>query len=615
MVGPLPCDRLGSGAKSEILGRRVSIKICQVFFAACLAAPFVTAGPAAAARTPSPAFGQPLPAPLSEAVLSSVYVPMPDGTRLAADIYRPAKDGVALPGSFPVILHATSSRTRLRDGTDRSGAGNFSLQMINLANHGYIYVQVERRGIAASFGVRRGYHDRTEAQDSHDLIEWAASQPWSNGQVGGYGCSNTGDAAMHFLTLPSTHLKAVFAGCFNWDKYSGGMRGGVLANWGTGPQGSFEQDMKSTPVDGDDNRVLLREAALAHEANTRLLDLWSGMPFRDSVSPLTGTAFWEEGSIGTYVSQVRASRVPVYLQGGWNDDFRAQGFVALENLAQTTKLIIGPWGHCESGAFSMTAEALRFFDYWLKGAKNGIMEEPRVHYTTANAPAGGEWRTADKWPLRPAKATTLYLAAKMARGSAAGSNDHAFSKRKLAAGGTSFQVDYNAVCAKGTGLGATCPQDDKGITFTSEALGADMEVTGLPLADLWVSSSAADGPLFAYLEDIGPDGGITMVSEGRLKASLRTLNKPPYKLPQGMPWHGFYQLDARPLVPGVPVQLVFELMPVSYIFKAGHRYRLTLTGADPREKLRARLDPAPSWKVYTDAKRASHLVLPVVTAP
>lgn len=579
---------------------------------ACLGAALAAAALLAAPAAPSAAFGQPLPPPQSEALRSSIYIAMPDGTRLAADIYRPAKDGVALPGRFPTILHATSMRQRYGDSVDRSGAGDFSKGMINLANHGYVYVQFERRGMAASFGVRRGYHDRTEARDSQDMIAWVVAQDWSDGKVGAYGCSNTGDAAMHFLTLPSPHLKAVFAGCFNWDKYSGGRRGGVLANWGTGPQGSFELDMKSTPVDGDEDRTLLRQAALGHAANTRLFDLWSGMPFRDSVSPLTGTAFWEEGSIGTYVQQVRASKVPVYVQGGWNDDFRAQGFIVLENLPQPTKLIIGPWGHCSSGSFAMTAEAKRFFDYWVKGIDNGIMDEPRIHFTTDNAPPGQEWRTAERLPLRPATPTPVYLGARVAPDS----NDHALgAARPARAAATRFQVNYDAVCARGTGLGHTCPQDDKGITFTSAALAADLEVTGFPVLDLRVSSSATDGPLFAYLEDVAPDGSIAMVSEGRLQASLRTLNEPPYRLPEGMQWHGFYRADAKPLVPGVPVQMRFELMPVSHIFKAGHRYRLTLTGADPREKQRVQRDPAPTWTVHTAGEQASRLVLPVVRAP
>ncbi len=556
-------------------------------------------------------FGQPLPPPQNSSVLTSIYIPMPDGTRLAADIYRPARDGVALPGRFPVILHATAARTRLGDQADRSGTGKFSVQMINLANYGFVYMQVERRGINASFGVRRGYHDRTEAQDSQDLITWAATQSWSNGVVGGYGCSNTGDAAMHFLTKPSPYLKAVFAGCFNWDKYSGGLRGGVLANWGTGPQGSFEQDMKATPVDGDENKALLRQAALEHAANTRLLDLWSGMPFRDSVSALTQSKFWEEGSIGTYIAQVQASRIPVYVQGGWNDDFRGQGLIVLENLPQPTKLIIGPWGHCESGSFSMTAEVLRYFDYWLKGVKNGIMDEPRIHYTTANAPAGSEWRTAQAWPLRPASATKAYLAGP----SGLAANDNAMrDQAPTAAASRSFDVNYKALCANQsvTALGPTCPQDDKGLTYTSTALAADLEMTGIPLADLWVSSTVSDGALFAYLEDVGPDGAITMVSEGRLKASMRALAAAPYKLPQGLPWHSFAGADAVPLTPGVPARLVFDLMPVSYIFKAGHRYRLTLTGADPREKLRLQLDPAPRWTIHVDAAHPSHFVLPLV---
>ncbi|MFZ3285868.1 MAG: CocE/NonD family hydrolase, partial [Telluria sp.] len=541
----------------------------------------------------------------------SVYIAMSDGTRLAADIYRPARDGVALEARFPVVLHHAAARSRFGELADRSGAGRFSLQMINLASHGYVYVVLERRGMGASFGVRRGYHDRTEARDAFELTEWAAAQPWSSGKVGVYGCSNTGDAAMHFLTNASPSLKAVFAGCFNWDKYSGGMRGGVLANWGTGPQSNFEMDMKATPVDGDEARVLLRQAALEHAANTPMLALWSGMPYRDSVSALTGSPFWEEGSIGSYTDKVQASGVPVYIQAGWLDDFRAQAFIALANLTQPAKLIIGPWAHCESEGFSMTAEALRFFDYWLKDIQNGIMAEAPIHYATMNAARGRQWRGTSVWPPSGSAPAKAYLGAPRSRKGLA-ANEHAlvWARPKAARGQASFTVDYKPVCAQGTGLGPTCPQDDKGLTFTGAPLARELELTGHPIADLWVASSADDGPLFAYLEDVAPDDTVTMVSEGRLRASLRARNRPPYKLP-GIVWHGFYQADARPLTPGQPAQLVFDLLPVSYVFKAGHRYRLTLTGADPREKLRKERTPAPRWTILFDASHPSHIVLPV----
>lgn len=540
-------------------------------------------------------FGGPLPPAVNQVERTSFYIPMSDGTRLAADVYRPKE-----PGRYPVILHAAAARTRMGDGADKSGAGKFSVQMINLAAHGYVFVVVERRGLGASYGTRRGYHDRTEAHDSYDLTAWAASQPWSNGVVGVYGCSNTGDAAMHFLTTkvhPS--LKAVFAGCFNWDKYSGGRRGGVLANWGTGPQSSVEADMKSTPVDGDESRAVLREAVQAHANNTPLLELWSGMPNRDDVSPLTGTPFWEEGSISTYGDAVRKSRVPVYIQGGWRDDFNTQGFITLANLTQPSKLIIGNWGHCMSLDFSMVAEALRWYDYWLKGIDNGIMKEPRIHYETVNA----GWHSTNQWPVAASHPASAFL------------GDGSLSLKAPAAGKRSFTVDYQPVCAAGTGLGPTCPQDDKGLTFTSAVLAKDLELTGHPIAKLWLSSSVEDGPVFAYLEDIAPDGAITMVSEGRLQARHRKLSKPSFKVPGNIPWHSFEKADVEPLVPGKAASFEFDLLPVSYIFRSGHHYRITITGADPREKLRKTYEPAPQWTVWFDRAHPSQIVLPVVGKP
>jgi putative CocE/NonD family hydrolase len=538
-------------------------------------------------------FGAPLPPAANEIERTSFYIPMSDGTRLAADVYRPKA-----AGRYPVILHATAARTRPSDTDNRSGAGGFSNQMINLARYGYAFVVVERRGMGASYGVRRGYHDRTEARDAYDLTKWAANQSWSDGKVGVFGCSNTGDAAMHFLTV-DVHpaLKAVFAGCFNWDKYSGGRRGGVLANWGTGPQSSVEQDIKiALPVDGDEARTQLTRAAQDHAQNTPLLALWSGMPNRDDVSPLTGTPFWEEGSIATYADAVRESKVPVYIQGGWQDDFRAQPFITLDNLTQPVKLVIGNWGHCQSDDFSMAAEALRWYDHWLKGRDNGIMQEPRVHYETVNA----GWRTSEQWPVKASHPVSAFL----------GKGD--LGLQAPAPGKVSFRVDYQPLCARGTGLGATCPQDDKGLTFTSAPLAADMELTGHPVADLWLSSSVEDGPVFAYLEDIAPDGAITMVSEGRLQARHRKLATAPFALP-GIPWHSFDKADVELLTPGQAARFEFDLLPISYIFKSGHRYRMTLTGADPREKLRKTYSPVPTWTVWFDRAHPSQLILPLVS--
>ncbi len=180
-----------------------------------------------------------------EIVHNSQYLTMRDGVKLAATIYRPAVSGKAVETPYPVLWEGTTSRGRRNsDGTVRllSSAPRATeqarLSLIDIVKFGYVLVQVERRGQGASMGFMRGYHDRTESLDAYDITEWLAQQSWSNGKIGVFGCSNTGEAALHAPTAMPPHLKAVFAGCYSWNKFDGFLRGGILANWGTGPQTS-----------------------------------------------------------------------------------------------------------------------------------------------------------------------------------------------------------------------------------------------------------------------------------------------------------------------------------------------------------------------------------------
>ena len=149
--------------------------------------------------------------------------------------------------------------------------------------------------MGASFGVRRGYNDRIEAEDAYEVNEWLARQPWSDGKVGIVGCSNTGAAAMHAITVRPPHLLAAFVGCFAWDTYDWTLRGGIFAQWGTGVQRTVEEDMKSKPVDGDESKTLLLQAAQEHQKSTNLAAMWRGIPYRDDFSPLTAEPILERG--------------------------------------------------------------------------------------------------------------------------------------------------------------------------------------------------------------------------------------------------------------------------------------------------------------------------------
>jgi hypothetical protein len=150
-----------------------------------------------------------------------------------------------------------------------------------------------------------------------------------------------------------------------------------------------------------------------------------------------------------------------------------------------------------------------------------------------------------------------------------------------------------------------------GPRFVTDPLRSDTEVTGDAIVNLWISSSASEGNIFVYLEDVAPDGNVTQVTDARLKASLRGMSKPKYEN-YGLPYHRSHREDAQPLKPGEPVQIVFAFLPQSYIFKAGHRIRISVAGSDYRERDRAPVSPAPVVTIYTTASSPSYISLPII---
>jgi putative CocE/NonD family hydrolase len=525
-----------------------------------------------------------------------MYITMRDGVRLAASMLRPATNGRPVEGRVPVIWHGgldlfASARAANNPG---SNWGRFVEQ-------GYVVVDVARRGNGASFGVQRGYHDRTEAYDAYEITEWLAAQSWSSGAVGVYGCSNTGEAAMHTLSMAPPHLKAVWAGCFSWSKYDGFLRGGgIIANWGTGPTRTLEQNMQAVPVESDTDRALLRQAAEAHLKNTNLSDLLQSLPFRDSWSSLTASPFAYEGSVGTYRPHLVRAGVPLYIQGGWRDDFRREQLVAFANIPNA-RLIIGPWTHCQYTGFNIVNEALRFFDYHLKGANTGIASDEPIHYFTVGSSSGGEWRAARRWPGAGASTTVRYLAS----GDALTSEPPADARQSVA---PAAEVACAASAGSAAALGPQSCHPAAGAVSFSESITRDTELTGHVLLELWVSSSATDANVFAYLEDVAPDGTVTVVSDARQKASLARLSEPPYEF-LGLPFHRGHAEDATALVPGQPVRVSFDFLPVSYVWTAGHRLQITVTSADPRERFR-RPSPTPTLTLHFGGERASVVKMP-----
>jgi len=153
--------------------------------------------------------------------------------------------------------------------------------------------------------------------------------------------------------------------------------------------------------------------------------------------------------------------------------------------------------------------------------------------------------------------------------------------------------------------------DQKALTYTTPPLKDDMEVTGHPVAHLWLTTDGPDLDAFVYLEEVGLNGKSTYITEGDLRASHRKLSKAPYNN-LGLPYHSYYKSDQAPIPASEPVELVFNLLPTSYIFHAGSRIRITITCADADNFETPVLDPAPKVRLLRDMNHPSFVQLPVV---
>ena len=147
--------------------------------------------------------------------------------------------------------------------------------------------------------------------------------------------------------------------------------------------------------------------------------------------------------------------------------------------------------------------------------------------------------------------------------------------------------------------------------YDSEPLVEDMEVTGHALVDIFISSSTTDAQVFVYLEDVDENGKVEYVTEGELRALHRKVSndKAPYK--QVGPYHSFLKEDGQPLVPGEVAQMQFSMLPISYLFKKGHRVRIAIAGADA-DQFRNMTNDEPQYTFHRSFKYPSRVELPVI---
>jgi putative CocE/NonD family hydrolase len=577
----------------------------------------------------------------SEVTRRSFHLGMRDGVRIALDVWLPA--GREAEAKLPTILHQTRywrSSQLVWPIPDQFAGREEAAEFVE---RGYAWVSVDARGSGASFGSRPYPWSGDETRDGAEVVDWIVAQPWSNGRVGTFGTSYDGSTA-EFLVVNEHPAVVAAAPRFSlFDAYADiAFPGGIRLDWFTQRWAQFNHaldrntipaDLKEElgwrrwllkgvrPVDGDDGDALLEAAVAAHADNWDVHELATGRNFRDDANASGETV--DVFSPFTYAEPLDDSGTPIYSWSGWFDGGYAHAAIkrhlTLKNPAN--RLILGPWthggihqvrgAHSSPTEFDHTGQLLKFFDHYVGGEDTGIENDAPVHYYTM---VEGRWKAAAAWP--PAsKPVRLYLSdAGSLSPDAPPVGVHSDRHSVDPTHGTGDASRWNSLMGLAVDYPDRAAADTTLLVYDTPALDRDFEVTGHPVITLYVASSAQDGAFFVYLEDVGPDGSVTYVTEGQLRALHRKLSTTPAPYRQVVPYRSFRREDGRPMRPGQISELVIDLLPTSYLFREGHRIRVALAGADADHFAAIPDGAPPTWEVQRSRSHPSHIMLPVVVA-
>lgn len=562
-----------------------------------------------------------------EWVRTSRYLQMPDGIKLAIDIFRPAKNGKPVEKPMPVIWNYYAYvRSEIAEDKVVSIV-DISEALQTMIKHGYVIAVADARGKGASYG--RNYDPATheEGKYGYEITEWLAAQSWCNGNVGMFGHSYSANLQFMIAAHSPPHLKAIFPSMGAFDiyhlLYPGGIFRRVILDKVTASFQNQEENASAAPVDEDTEGQMLAEARKQHEENVMPVE-YVRLQFRDSEEGELKP--WTTNNPMTHVQEVSKSGIAIYQWTGWFDAYARDAWQWFVNLDNPQKITCGPWAHSDQDpikrkerAALYVTEMLRWFDYWLKGMNNGIMDEPRINYALMEKGDEWTWHIAEAWPL-PGVRTEEYYFSEGKTESIGSINDGFLTietpdKEK---GEDRYAVDYTTGVGefkgpRGPNMGMEDPDmsenDKKGLTYTTPPLAEDVVVIGHPVVTLYVKSTAVDGNFYAYLEEVDPDGYSHYITDGLLRASHRAEAAPPFNNME-LPWHRHYQADVVPLTPGEVAELKFDMMPTANVFKKGNRIRVTVTCAN------AGWDELPSEEPATitllrNARQPSRILLPI----
>jgi uncharacterized protein len=529
------------------------------------------------AAAPSALALEPPSPPTHNIRMEDAWIPMKDGVRLAVRLYMP--DGARAGDKFPAVLEYHPYRKD--DGTAASDYTLFSY----FVRRGYVCARVDIRGFGSSEGVPtdREYSEQ-EQLDALQIISWLAGQEWSSGNVGMMGISWSGFNSLQMAMRHAPGLKAIIA----IDATAELFHDDVHYMDGIAHIDEFELNMDMAPgVTGAPDYVL-DEKVLGPRFDA---PPWSLLYLKHQHDG----PFWRSP-----VRPYSEIKIPCFLIGGLLDGYRDSVSDMLEQTKAPLKAIMGPWNHTfphdavPGPRIEWREEAVRWWDYWLKGRDTGVLQDPRLvifmqHWrrpdpNLENVP--GEWRREDRWPPGDAHETVFFP-----------QPDHELGGTPSEA--AVHQLKYVPSVGVESGfwwgelLSDPRPVDAFSLVYDSAPLKQELGVLGRPRARLQASATAPLADWFARLSDVAPDGTVTQITGAGLNGAQRDSMAEP-----------------RNLEPGKLYTLDIAMHLTSWVFPQGHRIRLAISNA-----LWPMMWPTPysmTTSLALGGASGSRLVLPVV---
>jgi putative CocE/NonD family hydrolase len=570
-----------------------------------------TTASAAAATTTAPPTAAPGPAsgwtPRPEQYAGTVArkdlaIPMSDGVVLRGDLTLPAgPDGTAVDGRFPVVVTITAyNKTVIANGFGSTLAG---ADPAYLVKRGYAQLTVDARGTGSSEGAWCAFCAR-EDQDASEVMTWAHSQPWSNGDTAMTGASYMGISQIFAAAGKPAGLKAIFPQVPGADVYrdvvaSGGQLDvGFMPLWlglvtatglippavtATDPQSAFEALATHLLDAATFTAPLLAEAAGGADPAT-----YDG-PFYAERSP---------------INVIDKVDVPTFLVSGEYDLFQRGTPLLFENLRKRgvpTKLVIGPWDHLQGSSGAQIGDAgygslaelqLRWFDHYVKGMPDPALDSdiaPLTYYEQGT----GSWQTTQDWVGNDRKALSFSLSATSPTGGTLGTGTPTDGSA------TMLPIPISGLCTRSAnqwtaGIMNQLPfpnpclsdnqlNDATGVTFDTAPMAAPVRFQGPINARIYTSvlSLTGDGMLSVSVEDVAPDGTVSRLSGGWQVVSLRQLDTSRSRYLDGtlvQPFHPFTRESQQPLTGTAPIDV--EVFPTGASIEPGHRLRLAIQAFD-----------------------------------